>query len=234
MCTIIKKESKRLDADRYVDAWKQRLVAMAENPPYVFRDTPQDLIEQHRAFLTTFAGYPEADVASMEARLGVRLPAVFRTYLLKMGIGHAELFQGSDLVSPASVEQFRADGIAIMKDSRGEDFLANEAVVFIVHQGYMFFYLLADGQFDGSVFLYPGGRALPRQASDTFAAFVDTEIDVMEETRAASRELGGYYLTLHRDGGRSEDHPALASGERPMQRTETRSKKPSPVLVRDD
>jgi hypothetical protein len=36
--------------------WKLRLVAMADNPPYVYLDTPQYLIEKHYRECTTFVG----------------------------------------------------------------------------------------------------------------------------------------------------------------------------------
>lgn len=34
-------------AAKIIADWKGRLIALAEIPPYVFLDTPQDLIQQH-------------------------------------------------------------------------------------------------------------------------------------------------------------------------------------------
>src|SRR5437764_14528484 len=86
-----------MDAKLITAGWKERLLAMVDNPPYVFRDTPEHLIEQHRRRLTTFVGYSEEEVAGAEKCLGVRFPDVFRTYLLKMGRSPGELFRGSEL-----------------------------------------------------------------------------------------------------------------------------------------
>src|SRR4051794_9900836 len=74
-----------MDAVRIISDVKSRLVAMANDPPYVYRNTPRDLIEQEQRRLTTFVGFTEAEVAGAEARLGVRFPTVFRTFLLEMG-----------------------------------------------------------------------------------------------------------------------------------------------------
>ena len=38
----------------------------------------------------------------------------------------------------------------------------------------------------------------------------------MESNNRSFREMGGYYLTLHPDGGAAESHPAQASGDRPL------------------
>ena len=79
---------------------------MADNPPYLFRDTPEYLIEQHYRRLTTFTGYSEPEILQAEARLGARFPAVFREYLRKMAKSPGELFTGSDLAGIADFEQF--------------------------------------------------------------------------------------------------------------------------------
>jgi hypothetical protein len=56
----------------------------------------------------------------------------------------------------------------------------------------------------------------PRQVASCFADMVEAELRLMECNNRSFRDKGGYYLTLHPGGGRSEEHPALASGERPL------------------
>ena len=90
-----------MDAASIIAGWQRRLVALAETPEYVFRDTPRHLIEQHQRRLTTFVGYPEAEVAAAEASLGVRFPAVFREYLLAMAKSPGDLFRGSRMAGIA-------------------------------------------------------------------------------------------------------------------------------------
>jgi hypothetical protein len=47
---------------------------------------------------------------------------------------------------------------------------------------------------------------------------VDGELRLMESNHATARARGGYYLTLHPGGGATECHPALSSGDRPLER----------------
>jgi hypothetical protein len=205
-----------MDAASIIAGWKQRLTALADSPEYVYRDTPQHLIEQDYRRLTTFVGYPEPEIAAAETRLGVRFPAVFREYLLEMGKSPGDLFRGSNLAGLADFEQFRADALALLAETDPALTLPPEAVVFLFHQGYTFVYLLAVGGFDGPPMQWTETEREPRQVARTFADMVDAELGLMESNNQAFRERGGYYKTLHPEGGGSMDFPALSSGERPL------------------
>lgn len=205
-----------MDAASIIAGWKERLVAMADNPPYVFRDTPQHLIEQHYRRLTTFVGYSEPEVAGAEGRLGVRFPEVFRAYLLAMGQSQGDLFRGSELAGIGDFERFRTDALALMAETDPGLSLPPDAVVFLFHQGYTFVYLWAVGGFDGPPLQYTETEREPREVAPTFADMVDAELRLMESNNRGFREMGGYYLTLHPGGGATQLHPALSSGERPL------------------
>ena len=103
-----------MDVTSIIAGWKQRLTALADNPGYVFLDTPQHLIDQEHQQLTTFVGYPEAEVATAEASLGVRFPAVFRQFLLEMGKSPGDLFRGSQLARITGFDQFRAAALTTL------------------------------------------------------------------------------------------------------------------------
>src|SRR5262245_39747802 len=105
-----------MDAASLIASWKQRLIAMAANPPYVYENTPRHLIDGHFRGLATFAGYPESEVAAAESRLGVQFPAVFREYLREMAKSPGSLFCGSDLAR-LDFERFRADALALMAET---------------------------------------------------------------------------------------------------------------------
>src|SRR5262245_9793735 len=124
----------RLEAASIIADWKQRLVALAESPPYVFRDTPTYLVKAHHCRLTTFVGFTESEVAGAEARLGASFPAVFRTYLLEMAKSPGDLFRGSDLASVGNFEQFRVDALELLAQTDATLSLPAEAVVFLFHQ----------------------------------------------------------------------------------------------------
>jgi hypothetical protein len=205
-----------MGVDSVIADWKRRLRAMAENPPYVFRDTPRHLIDNHYRRLTTFVGFSESDVAGTEARLGGRLPLVFRAYLLEMGKSPGDLFRGSDLAGVADFERFRAAALALLSDTDPALSLPPNAVVFLLHQGYTFVYLQATGGFDGPPFCWTETEREPRQVAPTFAEMIDAELELMESNDRGFRDNGGYYLTLHAGGGATMHFPAIASGERPL------------------
>jgi hypothetical protein len=205
-----------MDAARIIAGWKRRLIALAENPEFVFRDTPQRLIEQHYRRLTTFVGYPAPQVTEAEARLGVPFPAVFRQYLLEMAQSPGDLFGGSDLAQLAEFEQFRANALELLAETDPALTLPPEAVVFLFHQGYTFVYLPAVGGFDSPPMQWTETEREPRQVAAGFAEMVDAELRLMERNNRSFREKGGYWLTLYPGGGSTQSHPALASGERPL------------------
>ena len=206
-----------MDPSLIVANWKRRLIRLAENPPYVFRDTTQDLIERHHhRRLTTFVGYSPTEIADAEARLGICFPIVFRTYLREMARSPGDLFRGSDLARIADFEQFRSNALELLAETDPALTLPREAVVFLFHQGYTFVYLLATGAFDSPPMQWTETEREPRQVAETFAEMVNAELRLMETNNQACRETGGYYLTLHPGGGATESHPALASGKRPL------------------
>lgn len=205
-----------MDAAPIIAGWKRRLTALAEDPPYVYRDTPRHLIERHHRRLTTFVGYTEAEVAEAEARLGLRFPAVFREFLRQMARSPGDLFRGGDLAGIAEFEQFRADALELLAETDPTLPLPADAVVFLSHQGYTFVYVLAVGGFDGPPMQWTEGERGPRQVAATFADMVDAELRLMESNHRAYLGQGGYFLTLHPEGGATQSHPALAGGERPL------------------
>jgi hypothetical protein len=75
---------------------------------------------------------------------------------------------------------------------------------------------VAAGGFDGPPMQYTETEREAQQVAPTFAEMVDAELQLMESNSKGFREQGGYYLTLHPGGGTTRAHPALSSGERPL------------------
>ncbi|MCA9178462.1 MAG: SMI1/KNR4 family protein [Planctomycetales bacterium] len=192
-----------MDSASIIAEWKQRLVALADHPAYVFRDTPQHLIDEHYHRLTSFLGFSEEDVASAEERWKIRFPEVFRRYLLEMAKSPGDLFRGSDLVDIVELGQFRRDAEKLLGDSDPPLELPTAAVVFLMHHGYTFLSILAAGGFDGPVMQWRKLAATPRQVARTFGEMVNAELRLMEKTNRKFRERGGYILTLFPGGGGS-------------------------------
>ncbi|MEU0539581.1 SMI1/KNR4 family protein [Nocardia sp. NPDC005978] len=205
------------DAESIVAAWKSRLVTLADNPGYVFLDTPQELIDSHRARLTTFGGCGESELEAVELRIGARFPEIFREYLLRMGEHCGDLFRGSDRAGISGFDRLREDAREIVEDAGGAWRLPPDAAVILTHQGYTFDYLRATGGFDGPVLRWSDGKPdEDTQVSPTFTGYVDAQIRLMEHNNRGTRDGGGYYLTLYPGGGGRQVRPARNSGDRPL------------------
>jgi hypothetical protein len=205
-----------MDAETIIADWKRRLTELANNPPYVFRDTPHHLIQDYYRRLTSYAGYSEAEISSAEERLCVKFPVVFRTFLREMARSGGELFRGSHLAGLSDFEDFRDFATEIITDTDPTLSLPPNAVVFLEHHGYTFLFMQADGGFDAPIMQWIECEREPKHAALGFAELVDAELMLKERNNRSAREKGGYYLTLFPDGTTRETHPALADGERPL------------------
>ncbi|MFI6173788.1 SMI1/KNR4 family protein [Nocardia sp. NPDC051052] len=207
----------QMTAEAIVEGWKSRLVALADTPEQVFVDTPQELVDQHRARLTTFEGCTGAELEAVEARICGRFPAVFRQYLLQIGEACGDLFRGSDHAGIRSFDRLRGDAREIVDDAGGAWMLPPDAAIVLTHQGYTFDYVRAIGEFDGPVMRWTDGKPdEDTQIAATFAEYVDTQLQLKEHNNRSVRERGGYYLTLNPRGGGRQVHPARNSGDRPL------------------
>ncbi|MFE3799391.1 SMI1/KNR4 family protein [Nocardia tengchongensis] len=206
-----------MTAEAIVAGWKSRLVTLADNPEYVFVDTPQELIDQYRARLITFSGCRDAELEAVEARVGGRFPAVFRHYLLDMGEACGDLLRGSDRAGIRGFDRLREDAREIVDDVGGAWNLPTDAAIVLTHQGYTFDYVRAIGGFDSAVMRWSDGKPdEATQVAATFADYVDAHLRLMERNHRSDCERGGYYLTLHPGGGGRRVYPAHNSGDRAL------------------
>jgi hypothetical protein len=201
-----------MDVDAVIEDVKRRLLALADNPPFRFKQTSRTAAQWYMRRMTTFEGCPEAEIAAVEASLGVQFTEVFRAYLRHMGKARGHLFCGSDIAQPSRFEEFRQFGQELMHETSQSLELPVDAVVFLTHQGYQFTFVQPRGGFDCSVLIYT--EIAPKQIAESFASFLDAELRLMEENHRKSHETGGHYITVRGDGGTSFLFPALASGDR--------------------
>lgn len=98
-----------------------------------------DAIALHRAAvvprLGPAIGAAERDVASLEERLGCRLPRAYREFLLWMGEDRKGVLQGSDCFL-GNVESNEHDLIDLLSEN-GVPALAYRPIVFFLQQGYL-------------------------------------------------------------------------------------------------
>ncbi len=207
-------------ADTIIAGICLRLEGLASNRSYRFVNTPRKDAEHFQQLQTSFVGYSDAEIVQAERRLGVVLPLLFRTYLIRMGKHHGDLFVGSDIPTLDRLEEIRDYAQGLMLKSNVSEPLPPNAVVFLLHQGYTFCYFLAEGGFDSPVWNYLEGEARPTQRFASYGDLLLDEVGLMEEVNEKRLEQGGGYLQLHPNGGTTESYPALNSGERPIDRND--------------
>jgi hypothetical protein len=193
-------------------------VALAKDPPFRFVDNTAAEVAEYLRNITTFVGFGEAEVAAVETRVGRRFPAMFREFLLRMGRRHGDLFCGSDVATLDQLDEFKAEARSLMAGAGVDAAVLEQAIVFFIHQGYSFLFFVADGGDDAPVWAYVEGRSEPTIAADSFAAVMDGYLRAMEANHVSARERGGYYATVADGRVVREVHPALASGDRPLDR----------------
>jgi len=193
-------------------------LALAVDPPFRFKKTSRAAAQQYMRSMTTFEGYSQAEIAAIEARLGVQFTDVFRSYLRHMGKSRGYLFGGSDVAQPSQFEDFRQFGQKLMHETSRSLDLPRDAIVFLSHQGYQFLFIQPRGGFDCAVMNYVETEEAAKQIAESFAAFLDAELRLMEHNHRKSHETGGHYITVHKRGGTSFKYPARASGDRATDR----------------
>jgi len=200
-----------MDAAKIIAGWKHRLTEMAANSPYVFRDTPDDLIEQFKQKKTLFIGWSDREISSAEAELGIAFPTVFRQYLLEMGKSNGDLFCGSECAEIDEFEKYQMTALRMLDPDLS---LPRHAVVFMTHQGYTFLYFEAKGGFDAPIMQWIERERAPKQVSPGFCELVNAELGLAESNHKYLHEKGGQFVTLSRSGGSTWWSPS--SGKRPL------------------
>ena len=203
------------EAEALIHTARERLIAVADNPPYRYVNTSPEDRAKYEAKKRSFTGYSDEDILAVESRLNILFPEVFRAYLRGMGISHGDLFCGSHVASLESCDQLREFAHELIDNCQVDWQLDDKAFVFLEHQGYTFNYFIADGGFDSAVYQYVEGDSSGHRCAPGFAEFIDGEISLAEKNNRDLRERGGYFLTIA-DGYVSEEFPSRNSGIRPL------------------
>ncbi len=138
-------------------------------------------------------GCTESEIRAHEESLGTRFPKVYYDFLEKMGRSAGKLFLGSDAFYPTIVN-LRCWAIEILQESSNGVQLPNDAVVFLMHQGYvLFFFRTSDGE-DPPVYRIIEGDKVPQMMHRSFSDFlmqsVETCIDMARSRESYLREHG--------------------------------------------
>lgn len=110
-------------------------------------------------------GCSDADIAELESKFGVRFPTPYRRFLSRFGRDDnaSSSLRGSDYYVPVLFD-LRSGAEELLMECGSPFALHPQDFVFLMHQGYQFFYFRADGTSDDPpVFYYFEGWKQPVQ-----------------------------------------------------------------------
>ncbi|REK37785.1 MAG: SMI1/KNR4 family protein [Planctomycetota bacterium] len=115
-------------------------------------------------------GCSEEEIREIRQRLG-HLPAAYVAFLRRMGRGAGEWFLGSDVFYPTCLE-LNAWAAETLAEESNPPQLPEDAVVFGMHQGYQFHFMVSSEGDDPPVYYYhEGGEGFERVA-DSFSTLM--------------------------------------------------------------
>jgi hypothetical protein len=129
-------------------------------------------IDRYRAIGLTGGPMDSASIARLEKHLGLPIPAAYRAYLAIAGNSPPPELVGSDCHDHYLFE-LRDAAIELVKESGDPFELPDDAIVFLMHQGYQFFYFQADGVTnDPPVYYYFENRPAVERPYERFSDWV--------------------------------------------------------------
>jgi hypothetical protein len=134
-------------------------------------DAVRGYVERFRSVGLDGSPCTASEVEQQQNDSGLPLPAAYRAYLLIAGHEPPSAWVGSDC-TVRHLRRLRGDADRLLRES-GRPPLPAEAFVFLIHQGYQFFYFVADGRSDDPpVFYYLEGEPEVVQRFDRFSDLV--------------------------------------------------------------
>ena len=135
-------------------------------------DPVAGFIELYRSLVLTGVPLDPAKVDMLERHLALPLPAAYRGYLLVAGASPPARLIGSDCHGDYLFE-LREWAEELLRGC-GQPFeMPTDAVVFLMHQGYQFFYFKADDlSNDPPVWYYYENRPAPERWQQRFSEWV--------------------------------------------------------------
>ena len=105
--------------------------------PKMFIDRLEEQLIEGVASLDEVVGCTAEEIALIELTYKRRLPEVYKAFLAKMGRSAGKLFEDTEAYYPALLG-FRARAEELLLAEEGRLSLPDDAIVFLLHQGYVF------------------------------------------------------------------------------------------------
>lgn len=116
-------------------------------------------------------------IAALAGQADGHLPSTYLQFMEAAGNGVDDFLRGSDF----TVEDL--DGVREAADEllveAGQEPLPSSAFVFVMHQGYQFYYFQ-----DGAVFYFKEGDSRPEKRFDSFESFFDSVVQNIQQRQA--------------------------------------------------
>jgi hypothetical protein len=129
-------------------------------------------IQRFRALGLTGLPMNAEQIARLETHLGLPIPSAYRAYLAIAGVSPSPALVGSDCHDHYLFD-LRESAVKLLQESGNPFSLPEDAIVFLMHQGYQFFYFRADGVTnDPAVYYYFEDRSAPEFAYESFSDWV--------------------------------------------------------------
>jgi SMI1-KNR4 cell-wall len=112
------------------------------------------------------------EVAALEQQLGVTFPMAYKAFLFILGRDGGSDFIGSDCTI-RHLPKLRGWAEELLRRCGSQYTLSEKAFVYLMHQGYSFFYFVADQTSqDPAVYAYLEGNPAPVKNADSFTAWL--------------------------------------------------------------
>ena len=108
-------------------------------------------------------------LSRIEDKYHILLPKVYRDFYELCSSTIADSLVGTDLINNYSYFDLRNGADELLQEDGIDNFLESDDFVFMMHQGYMFWYFKANGDSDPIMYGYYEGKLKP----DTFGRFSD-------------------------------------------------------------
>ncbi len=135
-------------------------------------DAHSQFVDRYRARGLTGGSMNAAEIERLETHLGLPIPPAYRAYLAIAGASPPPELVGSDCHG-RYLFGLREGAIELLKGSGDPFSLPDNAIVFLMHQGYQFFFFHADGKTDDPpVYYYFENRSAVERPYERFSDWV--------------------------------------------------------------
>jgi hypothetical protein len=112
------------------------------------------------------------EVEALERQQGKKLPSAYKAFLFILGRDGGADFIGSDCTI-SHLPELRGKAEDLLRDCGSQHTLPEKAFVYLMHQGYSFFYFVADQvSEDPPVYAYLEGDPAPVKKAESFTGWL--------------------------------------------------------------